>query len=167
MHDVLPAMSGEFAFDLLPGPGADLLATPARPAAAAAGLGRLLTTLSRLIPHTAVARVPGGEQLVLPPAAGAMSIGWRSDGRLLVLGTNPSTARPAASLAADPAFASLLHEAGVPATVTGLLYLNVAGVASLSGHPPAGVRALGGLIAWGQASRGRLTGEIYLSVPPR
>jgi hypothetical protein len=165
LHDALPVLTGEFAFDVVPGPGADLLATPAQPASAAAGLERLFSAVARLVPQTSVAHVPGGEQLVLPHAAGAKSIGWRRSGGLFVVGTDPSTARPAATLAGNPAFTALLHTAGVPTTVGSLVYLNVPGLANLSSNPPAGLRALGGLVAWTQVDPGRLTGEIYLAVP--
>ena len=167
MRDALPVLTGEFAVDLLPSPGGDLLATPAKPAAAQAALGRLFATVARLIPHARVARVAGGEQLVLPPKLGAMSVGWRRAGGLFVAGTDPSTAKPAASLADSPAFTSLLHQAGVPTSVTGLLYVNIPGLAGLSGGSPADLRAFGGLVAWGQIGPGRVTGQIYVSVPQR
>lgn len=152
--DIAPALSGPHALIALPGddPRGALLLGPADPAAAGVAIARGL--------RVAKAAVPAGAPVELREGIEGIAVTAQPGSPIIAVGNAPGlAAAPAASMADDPAFRAVAEAAGLPTAVTGLAYgsgdalrAKAERAAAKRGERiPEALRAVRGVIAWGDA----------------
>ena len=149
--DLIPALTGEHALVALGGdtPSGALLLAPQDATAAATTLTKALASAKQLGAGRA-------EKGLTKSAVDATKIAVtvQPGGSVVAVGTAPQlAAAPTASITSSDAYQAITGQAGLPANVTGLAYINAAqlqkmAVAKGAKAVPA-VGAINGIVAWG------------------
>lgn len=167
VRDFVPLFTGDFA--AYAGPGlpfsAAVLLHPRHPAAAAAAMRRIVAAAGRLSPGLHVSALPGGRGQVLPIGPG-VNITWRRVGGLIAVSNDPAAGRtPAAGLEASSAWHAFSAQAGIPANVGFLGYVNVHQLLqAFEPVPDPDAAHVGGVAVWTTASASGAHFEAYLQV---
>lgn len=155
---LVPALTGEHALVALGGdsPAGALLLAPQDPEAAASMLGKAIASAKQL-----GAGVPDTGAATHTPDATKVAVTLQPGGSIVAIGTAPQlAAAPAASITSSAAYQAITGQAGLPASVTGLAYVNAAQLQAMAATkgaksaPAAG--AVNGVIAWGTAGAATL-----------
>ncbi len=148
---LIPALTGEHALVALGGdtPSGALLLAPQDPTAAASTLTKALTSANQLgagrAEESATKSAVDVTKLVVTVQPG---------GSIVAVGTAPQLAgAPTASITSSAAYQAITGQAGLPANVTGLAYVNAAQLQAMAVAKGAkvvpAVGAINGIVAWG------------------
>ncbi|MBJ7248952.1 MAG: hypothetical protein JHC83_06915, partial [Thermoleophilia bacterium] len=148
---LIPALTGEHALVALGGdtPSGALLLAPQDPTAAASTLTKALTSANQLgagrAEESATKSAVDVTKLVVTVQPG---------GSIVAVGTAPQLAgAPTASITSSAAYQAITSQAGLPANVTGLAYINAAQLQAMAVAKGAkvvpAVGAINGIVAWG------------------
>ncbi|MGZ4430555.1 MAG: DUF3352 domain-containing protein [Gaiellales bacterium] len=166
--DLVPLLSGEQALYLAPGlplRGA-LVLHPSDPARSAVTMRRIIRALGWLGSGVRVMPLPGGEGQRFTLKGVPFRFQWQRSGNLIAIGNDPAApGTPGAGLATASKYTQILQEAGVPAKVGGILYVDIPG--ALNAFPSqvdVKARALGGFVVWQSVGSGEYRLGAYLEV---
>jgi hypothetical protein len=148
----------------MPVTGAVLL-DPTHLSAALAAIPKLTAELGKA-EHVHFHWLPGHRGQVTQVGPG-ITVGWRRVGDTIVISNDPSAgAVQSAGLGTSDAFTAFAHQAGIPAQVSSLVYLNVHGLMGAIPGVPASPDAahLGGLAMWSSVDSSGAHFSAYLQV---
>jgi hypothetical protein len=173
--DILPLLSGELALyvDGTTPPHGGLILKPADAARGAKTMHALTAAITKLQPTTTFTALPGGVDGEATTTNGHQ-VSWLRDGDILTVGLDTGGTVPAGGLAKAPGFSRTATAAGLPGEVSGLAWVDPAGIGRLvpAGGDPKQAQALktfgalGGLLAWTTGTASEMTLTAYLAVPP-
>lgn len=169
--DIIPLLLNEHALYVGPGLpiGVGLLLTPTDEANAAKVVRQLVALATQAQPGTTATDVEGGQQV----AVNGLPLYWRQVDGVLAL-SNLATAgdRQTEGLASNPAYTSALADAGAPAEMSQLLWVDVQGAiglgksmgAAYSAEADANVAPLTSIVAWSESADDTATADVFVGV---
>jgi hypothetical protein len=172
-NDLVPLLSGEHAITVGPGlpVSAALLLKPADAAQGEATLRKVTAALGKQGVAT-FTDANGGQTTQVS----GLPVGWRRAGDLLAISNDPKAGDPvSSSLADDSSWKDFQKAIGVPASVTGILYVNVGRLLGLaqsftSSSSASDKEALdnaahvGRVVAWGAKDGDTISADLFVEI---